>query len=70
MSKVIPLGQATPERALEGLNRLTGLVFDQWPESLIHGNTSAVPAENNSGRDDSSRPTPVVRAISQRLGNG
>jgi hypothetical protein len=34
MSKVVTLGNAAPDKALEGLNRLTGLVFESWPESL------------------------------------
>lgn len=35
MSKVVTLGKAAPDKALEGLNRLTGLVFESWPESLV-----------------------------------
>ena len=35
MSKVVTLGVAAPDKALEGLNRLTGLVFESWPESLV-----------------------------------
>lgn len=35
MSRIVKLGKAAPERALEGLNRLTGLVFESWPESLL-----------------------------------
>lgn len=35
MSKVVALGNAAPDKALEGLNRLTGLVFESWPESLV-----------------------------------
>jgi len=35
MSKVVMLGKAAPDKALEGLNRLTGLVFESWPESLV-----------------------------------
>ena len=34
MSNVVKLGKAAPDKALEGLNRLTGLVFESWPESL------------------------------------
>lgn len=34
MSKVVTLGKVVPDKALEGLNRLTGLVFESWPESL------------------------------------
>jgi hypothetical protein len=35
MSRIVKLGKSVPERALEGLNRLTGLVFESWPESLL-----------------------------------
>jgi hypothetical protein len=35
MSNVVKLGKAAPDKALEGLNRLTGLVFESWPESLV-----------------------------------
>lgn len=31
---VIALQQTHPEQALEGLNRITGLNFARWPESL------------------------------------
>ncbi|MDH4554733.1 hypothetical protein E8F11_06010 [Pseudomonas sp. BN417] len=32
--KLIQLHEHVPQRALEGLNRLTGLRFRHWPESL------------------------------------
>ena len=35
MGKVIKVKDAAPQAALERLNRLTGLEFDQWPESLL-----------------------------------
>ncbi|MEE4251895.1 MAG: hypothetical protein V2I38_15020 [Alcanivoracaceae bacterium] len=35
MSNVIKLDRKSPQRALEALNRMTGLVFDHWPESLV-----------------------------------
>ncbi|HWV11010.1 MAG TPA: hypothetical protein VN156_15795 [Pseudomonas sp.] len=34
-SKVIHLHQRDPEAALERLNRITGLQFARWPESLV-----------------------------------
>jgi hypothetical protein len=34
--KVIALAQAAPDAALLGLNRLTGLDFSCWPESLVN----------------------------------
>jgi hypothetical protein len=32
--KLIQLHEHAPQRALEGLNRVTGLRFGHWPESL------------------------------------
>jgi hypothetical protein len=32
---VIALQHTHPEHALEGLNRITGLNFARWPESLV-----------------------------------
>lgn len=33
--KLIHLHERAPQRALEGLNRVTGLKFRHWPESLV-----------------------------------
>ncbi|MDH4610844.1 hypothetical protein [Pseudomonas sp. BN102] len=38
--KLIQLHEHVPQQALEGLNRVTGLRFRHWPESLA---PSAVP---------------------------
>lgn len=35
-STVVFLHHRAPDAALEGLNRLTGLRFTQWPESLVN----------------------------------
>lgn len=35
MSKVIRIEKRRPDTALENLNRLTGLDFESWPESLL-----------------------------------
>lgn len=35
MGQIIKIKDAVPESALERLNRLTGLEFDQWPESIL-----------------------------------
>ncbi|MFZ6048663.1 hypothetical protein ACFW0H_21385 [Pseudomonas sp. CR3202] len=32
--KLIHLHERAPQRALDGLNRVTGLKFHHWPESL------------------------------------
>lgn len=34
MGQVIKVGEVAPEAALERLNRITGLEFEKWPESL------------------------------------
>ena len=34
MGKIRSIHEARPEQALENLNRLTGLQFERWPESL------------------------------------
>ena len=34
-STILYLHQRAPDAALEALNRLTGLRFTQWPESLL-----------------------------------
>lgn len=35
MGKVIQIHRRRPDEALEQLNRLTGLDFRSWPESLV-----------------------------------
>ncbi len=35
MSQVIQLHKFAPDAAIDGLNRITGLDFDQYPESLL-----------------------------------
>lgn len=34
-NKVVHLHQRDPQNALERLNRITGLQFSSWPESLL-----------------------------------
>jgi hypothetical protein len=51
MGKLIKLDKTAPKRALEGLNRLTGLQFDRWPESLL-------PAQSTSEADSQSPEDP------------
>ncbi|TLX55950.1 hypothetical protein DN824_06750 [Stutzerimonas nosocomialis] len=50
---VIHLHQRVPGSALESLNRLTGLKFSRWPESLVRQleRDEGVPARA-SGRDE------------------
>lgn len=35
MSRILNVSTLRPDTALENLNRLTGLDFEQWPESLL-----------------------------------
>ena len=44
-SNVVPLHRRKPREALEHLNRLTGLKFARWPESLL----GYCPVENLQG---------------------
>lgn len=46
--KVIHLYQRDPQEALERLNRITGLRFSSWPQSLVNSNPSEQPAVSGS----------------------
>lgn len=62
MSKVVTLGNAAPDKALEGLNRLTGLVFESWPESLVgHRGQDTEPAVT--------APANEARQVARRTGS-
>ncbi|MFZ3153104.1 hypothetical protein [Pseudomonas sp.] len=41
--KVIHLYQRDPQEALERLNRITGLHFSSWPQSLVNSSSSEQP---------------------------
>ncbi|HLA32366.1 MAG TPA: hypothetical protein VJ047_15215 [Pseudomonas sp.] len=53
--KVIHLYQRDPQEALERLNRITGLRFSSWPQSLVpaaeqaQADTEQAPAETQAG---------------------
>ena len=47
--KLIHLHERAPQRALEGLNRVTGLKFRHWPESLA-------PLTVQDEQDETERP--------------
>ncbi|WP_371132409.1 hypothetical protein [Pseudomonas sp.] len=56
--KVIHLYQRDPQEALERLNRITGLRFSSWPQSLVplveqaqdaQTDTEPTPAETQAG---------------------
>jgi hypothetical protein len=54
--KVIELAQAAPDAALLGLNRLTGLSFSSWPESLVNPS----PDGAGSGSDEIKERSPAI----------
>ena len=43
--KVIHLHQCDPQEALERLNRITGLCFSSWPQSLVSPAALAEPLQ-------------------------
>jgi len=67
MSNIIKLADRTPQRALETLNRMTGLEFDCWPESLISASatapTSACPAQQETPQAGTLLPFMLQRAL-------
>jgi hypothetical protein len=46
--KVIHLYQRDPQEALERLNRITGLRFSSWPQSLVNSNPTEQPDSSGS----------------------
>lgn len=50
-SAVVHLHRLDPEEALERLNRITGLRFAQWPESLVQPAADRA-AEEGSASDE------------------
>lgn len=48
MSKVVYIEKQHPETALENLNRLTGLDFQSWPESLLDEDNLVEPASSSA----------------------
>lgn len=54
-NKIVPLQPQDSEEALERLNRITGLRFARWPESL------AVLARQALEESEPAKPSSVVR---------
>ena len=50
MAQIRHLAAHRPDTALAGLNRLTGLDFEQWPESLLHAATAGQKKADLRGR--------------------
>ena len=62
MSKILTLHKHRPETALKNLNRLTGLDFQSWPESLMDSSEATACAQDN---EDTDRPVPSQRISRQ-----
>lgn len=64
MGKVTEIRQRHPDQALENLNRLTGLAFSRWPESLVNTadikKTGSVEPASGAG-EDAAGSAPSVR---------
>ncbi|MCO6057195.1 hypothetical protein NG726_10980 [Pseudomonas sp. MOB-449] len=56
--KLIHLHERVPQRALDGLNRVTGLKFRHWPESLVQEEGREEWAEAEAPAVQSSRAMP------------
>lgn len=54
MGRVIELKRRAPKAALESLNRMTGLDFHSWPESLLEKTTPASAAQRGARADTAS----------------
>mgnify|MGYP003151854363 FL=1 len=66
MSKVIRIEKRHPETALENLNRLTGLDFQDWPESLLEcGDDSAAGDRTENPKRRGERGLPPRRQAHQ-----
>ena len=48
LNKVVHLHQRDPQDALERLNRITGLQFSSWPESLLPSVVQEPPAQQQA----------------------
>ncbi|EWC41842.1 hypothetical protein [Stutzerimonas stutzeri] len=60
-SGILYLHQRAPDAALDALNRLTGLCFSQWPESLV---------ERSAVQCDERPSTPEVRQVEPKKVSG
>ena len=60
-SSVIHLHQHDPQEALAKLNRITGLRFARWPESLL---AQVAPEHRVQDADDASQQPPASPEVS------
>lgn len=61
-SKVVMLHGRDSERALENLNRITGLRFSSWPESLA-GTVDDVPLTGEAPHEPCESPARIGQAL-------
>lgn len=61
MSKILTLHKHRPKTALKNLNRLTGLDFQSWPESLIDRNSAGTDPQESEDTDQSTVAQRVSR---------
>lgn len=61
-SKVVMLHARDSERALENLNRITGLRFGSWPESLA-GTVDDVPVTGEAPHESRESPARIGQAL-------
>ncbi|RJG15986.1 hypothetical protein D4A39_16070 [Alcanivorax profundi] len=61
MSKILKLNTLRPEQALDNLNRVTGLDFDSWPESLVNH------AETQNAQDSASADNGTTQKVAPTI---
>ena len=62
-AKVVRLHPCHSDRALESLNRITGLRFSRWPESLVDSVTDAPLSIENRQQRGYGAPPVISQAL-------
>lgn len=68
MSKILRIEKRHPKTALENLNRLTGLEFEHWPESLLMCGEDV--AANNLEQRPEEKPGRMADGMAQTAHHG
>lgn len=66
MGNVIAINSRRPAQSLEHLNRLTGLDFSDWPESLLKAPVSGGAVLGDTAAPPLPQSTASVRLINRR----
>ena len=66
MSKILKLNTLRPEKALDNLNRVTGLDFDSWPESLVNHAETQDAQESAPRRKGVGKTAPTVSHLEEK----